>query len=176
VRNNSANFSKYVLMRIDRWLSDLLDKPSFCSSAPEELEERFNRSNRKIYGMHLEHIYAHNDTNRALFLDPEIGIFDSALFDQTRNYLGMVLLLKDRHNISSGNDTYKDKLEDYAKSSVIWTELLAGHLANVDAKLLPAPFQNAYIAPDPTSAFPRDKVEQRQKILFEAVKAIWSQV
>ena len=58
--------------------------------------------------MHLEHIYAHNNANRALFLDPITNVFDAALFEQTRNYLGMVLLLKDSQNISSGNDIYKD--------------------------------------------------------------------
>ena len=44
--NNSANFSKYVLMRIDRWLSELLDKPSYCQGSPEVIEDRFNRSSR----------------------------------------------------------------------------------------------------------------------------------
>lgn len=175
-RNNSANFSKYVLMRIDHWLSELLDMPSYCQGTPMEIEERFNRSGRKRYGMHLEHIYAHNEANQKLFLDPVTGVFDAALFDQTRNYLGMVLLLKDSQNISSGNDIYIDKLNDYSKSSIIWNDLLAGHLADVDARNLPAPFQNAAIAPDPTGVFSRDKVEQRQKIFFEAVKAIWSQV
>lgn len=173
-RNSSANFSKYILMRIDRWLGELLDKPSYCRSSLIDLEERFNRSSRKRYGMHLEHIYAHNDANQRLFLDPVTGVFDAALFDQIRNYLGMVLLLKDSQNISSGNDVFKDKLGDYAKSSIIWNEMLAGHLAGVDAKLLPTPFQNASIAADSAGTFPREKVEQRQRIFFEAVKAIWS--
>ena len=176
MRNNSANFSKYILMRIDRWLSTLLDKPSYCGSPLDDLEERFNRSSRKRYGMHLEHIYAHNDANTKLFVDPITGIFDAALFDQVRNYLGMVLLLKDSQNISSGNDIYKDKVKDYSKSDIIWNELLVGHLAGVDMKLLPERFQNATIEPDPDGVFPRSKVDQRQKIFFEAIKEIWSQV
>lgn len=176
MRNNSANFSKYILMRIDRWLSTLLDKPSYCGSPLDDLEERFNRSSRKRYGMHLEHIYAHNDANTKLFVDPITGIFDAALFDQVRNYLGMVLLLKDSQNISSGNDIYKDKVKDYSKSDIVWNELLVGHLAGVDMKLLPERFQNATIEPDPDGVFPRSKVDQRQKIFFEAIKEIWSQV
>lgn len=174
-RNNSANFSKYLLMRIDRWLASLLDKPSYCKGSPSEIEERFNRSSRRRYGMHLEHIYANNDANRELFIDPETGVYDPALFDQIRNYLGMVLLLKDSQNISSGNDNYQKKLSDYSKSDIIWNELLAGHLAGVDVRVLPEPFQNAAIAADSSGAFPRDKVEQRQKIFFEAIKSIWSQ-
>ncbi len=35
---------------------------------------------------------------------------------------------------------------------------------------------DAAILADATGAFPRDKVEHRQKIFFEAVKAIWAQV
>lgn len=174
--NNAANFSKYLLMRIDRWLSQLLDKPSYCNAPFTEVEERFNKTNRKRYGMHLEHIYAFNDANRALFIDPNTGLFDEAVFQQTRNKLGMVLLLKDLQNLSSNNDIYRDKLGDYAKSDIIWNQLLAGHLPNVDAKVLPEPFQNAAIAADTTGAFPKDKVEQRQRIFFEALKTIWAQV
>lgn len=176
MRNNSANFSKYVLMRIDRWLSQILDKPSYCDSPLKDLEERFNRSSRKRYGMHLEHIYAHNEANQRLFLDPATGVFDAAMFDQVRNYMGMVLLLKDSQNISSGNDIYKDKIEDYSKSDIIWDELLVGHLAGVDKKLLPAPLQNAAIEADAAGVFPRDRVEQRQRLIFEVIKAIWSQI
>lgn len=176
MRNNSANFSKYILMRIDRWLSELLDKPSYCDSSPADLEERFNRSGRKRYGMHLEHIYAHNEANQKLFLDAATGVLDAALFDQVRNYMGMVLLMKDSQNISSGNDIYSDKIKDYSKSDIIWNELLVDHLAGVDKKLLPPAFQNAAIAADPSGLFPRDKVEQRQRVFFEAVKAIWAQV
>lgn len=126
--------------------------------------------------MHLEHIYAHNESNRNLFIDPVTGVMDAALFDQTRNYLGMVLLLKDLQNLSSGNDVYKDKLDDYAKSNLIWNELLSGHISDVDARELPVPFQKAIILPDANGAFPREKVEQRQKIFFEALKTIWAQV
>jgi len=53
-RNNATNFSKYLLLRIDRWISGLLDKPSYCGAPFLEVEERFNKSNRRRYGMHLE--------------------------------------------------------------------------------------------------------------------------
>lgn len=175
-RNNGSNFSKYLLMRIDRWLSQLLDKPSYCKAPFTEIEERFNKTNRRRYGMHLEHIYAYNDANKALFTDPVTGLFDEAVFEQTRNLFGMVLLLKDLQNISSSNDIYKDKLDDYAKSDIIWNQLLAGHLPSVDAKVLPGAFQNASIPADTTGSFPKDKVEQRQRLFFEALKTIWAQV
>ncbi len=175
-RNNATNFSKYLLMRIDRWMSELLDKPSYCSASFEEIEERFNKSNRRRFGMHLEHIYAYNDANRTLFKDPETGLFDEAVFEQTRNQMGMVLLLKDLQNLSSNNDIYRDKLSDYEMSDIIWNQLLAGHLPNVDVKILPIEFQNAVIEADASGAFPKDKLEQRQRLFFEAFKTIWANV
>jgi uncharacterized protein with ParB-like and HNH nuclease domain len=175
-RNNQVNFSKYLLMRIDRYLSQLLDKPSYCNAPAAEIEERFNKTNRRRYGMHLEHIYAYNDANRALFTDAETNLFDSATFEQTRNKMGMVLLLKDAQNLSSGNDIYRDKLDDYASSNIIWNEVLAGSLPSVDAGCLPTAFQNAFIEADEGGAFPKDKVETRQRLFFEAVKAIWAKV
>jgi hypothetical protein len=175
-RNNQVNFSKYLLMRIDRYFSKLLDKPSYCSATPAEIEERFNKNNRRRYGMHLEHMYAHNEANHALFTDTATGLFDSASFDQTRNQMGMVLLLKDAQNLSSSNDIYHDKLDDYGCSNIIWNEILAGELPDVDAGCLPTAFQNAFIGADDTGAFPKDKVETRQRLFFEAVKTIWAQV
>ena len=173
-RNNATNFSKYLLMRIDRWLAELLDKPSYCSGQFAEVEERFNKSNRRRYGMHLEHMYAYNDANRALFRDPTTGLFDEAVFEQTRNLMGMVLLLKDLQNISSNNDIYRDKLQDYEMSDIIWNQVLSGHLPSVDQKVLPPEFQNAKVDADGSGAFPRDQVEDRQRLFFEAFKTIWA--
>jgi hypothetical protein len=79
----------------------------------KQLEERFNKNNRRRYGMHLEHIIAYNETNMAQFTD-ENGVFDEQRFTRTRNKLGAVLLLKDRQNLSSGNDTYTKKFSTYA--------------------------------------------------------------
>ena len=35
-RNTQVNFSKYLLMRVDRYLGNLLDKPSYCIASPAE--------------------------------------------------------------------------------------------------------------------------------------------
>ena len=67
VRNQWTNFSKFVLMRIDRYLARLLDKPSYADESLEELEDRFNKNNLRRHGMHLEHILTQHPKNRALF-------------------------------------------------------------------------------------------------------------
>lgn len=172
VRNRQVNFSKYVLMRIDRYLAAVLDKPSYCDAELSELFERFNKNNRKVYGMHLEHIYANNKRNIELFTN-EQGIFDDAKFNLVRNYLGVLLLLKDRQNQSSNNDYYKKKVKDYATSDIIWNELLVGHISDIDTRNLPESLRELKIEPTNDGVFPLDKLENRQKAVFEMIKLIW---
>lgn len=174
VSNSGLNFSKYVLMRIDRYLCQLLGKPSYADAALPALETRFDRRCTKKYSMHLEHIYAQNAKNKALFTN-EKG-FDESGFQRTRNLLGMVLLLKDKHNWSSGADSYKDKSDTYTKSGLIWNELLVGHLQDIEYRDLPESLRNLKIDPDVDGVFPLAKVEDRQRAIFEAIKLIWGSV
>ena len=175
VRNQWTNFSKYVLMRIDRYLAGLLDKPSYADESLEELEDRFNKNNLRRRGMHLEHILTQHPENRAMFTAN--GVFDEAKFTQTRNLLGMVLLLKDKQNLSSNDEIYKDKQDTYAKSNLIWDELLVGHIPSVDTKNLPPELQADPVKPvDPDGVSPLTAVDGRQRIVFEAVKRIWGKV
>jgi uncharacterized protein with ParB-like and HNH nuclease domain len=173
VRNQWTNFSKYILMRIDRHLAQLLDKPSYADDDLTGLEDRFNKNNLRRHGMHLEHIYTQHAANRALFTAD--GVFDEAKFNQTRNLLGMVLLLKDKQNLSSNNEIYEDKRETYSQSNLIWNELLVGHLPSVDVKNLPTELQvEPVLSVD--NVFPLAEIDGRQKLVFEAIKGIWSGV
>jgi uncharacterized protein with ParB-like and HNH nuclease domain len=171
VSNKWTNFSKYVLMRIDRYLACELDKPSFTSADLRELEARFNRTGNKIHGMHLEHIYTQHPSNKLLFTIA--GVFDESAFQSTRNLLGMVLLLKDKHNLSSNDDLFADKQDTYRKSNLIWNELLVGHLQEVDARNLPSDLQLKMIEPNSEGVFPLDKVEERQKAVYIAIRHLW---
>ena len=172
VRNRWVNFSKYVLMRIDRYLAEVLDKPSYAGGGLEELEEYFNKTTRRRYGMHLEHIYAYNEPNKKYFTDSE-DIFDEQEFIRIRNLLSMVVLLKDKQNLSSGNDVYKDKLDTYSKSNFIWNELMAGHVDNIDMRNLPDDLRIEVIQPDESGAFPKNKIEQRQRCIQKVLRHIW---
>ena len=173
ISNNGLNFSKYILMRTDLILSDWLKvKPSYVKDAFNDLESIFNKTNRRIYGLQLEHILARNEENNRLFLD-ENGIFDEASFNKTRNLMGAVLLLKDRHNASSGNDIYKDKMDIYSKSDIIWNQILVGHLNEVDLKTIPKTFDFEVQKPDENGLLPLEAIEKRQKELFSIIKYIW---
>ncbi|WP_317897154.1 DUF262 domain-containing protein [Aurantibacillus circumpalustris] len=172
IHNRWLNFTKYTLMRIDKFLGEKLDKPSYCKDALTDLEERFNKNNKKVYGMHLEHIYANNDRNKKLFTDKD-GFFDESKFNTVRNKLGMLLLLKDKQNISSNNDYYSLKVEDYKTSNLIWNELLVGHIDSIDRKHLPSHINFTKIEPNQDGVFPLEMLETRQKETFEMLKQIW---
>lgn len=173
IRNQWTNFSKYILMRIDRFLADALDKPSFAAEGLAELEDRFNKNNLRRYGMHLEHIYTQHADNRALFTTD--GQFDESTFQQKRNLLGMVLLLKDKQNLSSNDEIYDDKQKTYAQSNLIWNELLVGHIPSVDRQKLPAELNIEPVKPV-NHVFPLEAVDGRQKVIFEAIKQIWGAI
>lgn len=161
ISNKGLNFSKYILMRTDLILSDWLNgKPSYVKDAFNDLESIFNKTNRRIYGLQLEHILARNEENNKLFLD-ENGIFDETSFNKTRNLLGAVLLLKDRHNSSSGNDIYKDKMDIYSKSDIIWNQILVGHINEVDLKTIPEAFHFKVQEPDEDGLLPLEAIEKR---------------
>ena len=162
-------------MRIDRDLANLLDKPSYADESLEGLEDRFNKNNLRRRGMHLEHILTQHAKNRAMFTLN--GVFDEAKFTQTRNLLGMVLLLKDKQNLSSNDEIYKDKQSTYAKSNLIWNELLVGHMASVDTKCLPTELRVEAVLPvNSDGVFPLAAIDGRQRVVFEAVKRIWGGV
>ena len=172
IRHRLLNFSKYVLMRVDRELAKNLDKPSYVSDSLKSLEDRFNQNNRKRYGLHLEHIIANNDKNKALFTD-EDGIFDEISFNQVRNKFGALVLLKDKQNLSSGNDVYKKKFETYKKSNFIWNEFLVGHVDKFDISRLPNSLKLNKQDPDKQGLYSLNAVEERQKELFHIIKYIW---
>jgi hypothetical protein len=123
----------------------------------------------------LSNILTQHPKNRAMFTAN--GAFDEAKFTQTRNQLGMVLLLKDKQNLSSNDEIYKDKQDTYAKSNLIWNELLVGHMDSIDTKNLPAELSVETIKPvDCNGVFPLAAVDGRQRLVFEAIKRIWGQV
>lgn len=173
VRNQWTNFSKYVLMRIDRYLAGLLDKPSYAMEALDDLEDRFNKNNLRRHGMHLEHVITQHPKNHALFVTD--GLLDEARFARTRNLLGMVLLLKDKQNLSSNNEIYQDKQVTYTQSNLIWNELLVGHLPGSDLSKLPENLKVQAVTPE-NGVFPLSSVEDRQRAMFEAIKTIWASV
>jgi hypothetical protein len=118
-------------------------------------------------------MYAVNDRNQKLFLNPETEEFDSIKFQEIRNKYGALLLLKDKHNLSSNNDVYEDKIEIYNGSAIIWNQLLIGAINEIDLKKIKHLFTFTSYEPDENGLLPLEAVSHRQKEIFDVIKYIW---
>ena len=171
--HQNRNLTKYILLRVDETLSKLLGRASLVTDSTIDLENLFNRRNRKTYELHLEHMYAHNEKNEILFLDDN-GEFDYSKFDKFRNQLGSLFIFKNIHNLSSGADIYEDKMEIYGKSNIIWNEMLVGQVPEIDLKKLPFSFDFVAHKQNPQGLLELSAVETRQKELYELIKYTWT--
>jgi uncharacterized protein with ParB-like and HNH nuclease domain len=171
--HQNKNLSKYILLRIDETLSKIMGRASLVTDAIIDLENLFNRTNRKSFELHLEHMYAHNERNESLFLN-EAGEFEYYQFDKLRNQFGSLLILKDQHNLSSGADVYEDKMKIYGQSNIIWNEMLVGEIPEIDLRKLPFDFSFSVHRPNDDGLLALAAIETRQKELFELIKYTWT--
>lgn len=116
-------------------------------------------------GFHVEHILSRNSENLALFDN------DEERFEQERNRLGGVLLLKGKDNISSNNEVFTDKLKSYA-TTLFWNETLRED--SYKSKLDFSSFATSSgLDFKPLNQFGPNELEERHKLLFEICNLIW---
>jgi uncharacterized protein with ParB-like and HNH nuclease domain len=155
----NTRFTRYVFARVERLLAvGMQQKPK------HDLRELVTARGAKS-GFHVEHILSHNAANLKLFGG------DDALFDQERNRLGGVLLLKGKDNISSGNEPFTAKLKSYA-NTLLWNETLRddSYKSKLDFKNF---IQTNKLNFRPLAAFGAAEVEERHRLLFDLCKLIW---
>ena len=118
-----------------------------------------------VNGFHVEHILAWNDENLAHFDN------DEERFEQQRNRLGGILLLKGLDNISSNNEVYSLKLKSYA-NTLLWNETLRAdsYKSKLDMKALK---ERHNLNLEPLEQFGPDELEARHRLLFDIVSVIW---
>ena len=118
-----------------------------------------------VNGFHVEHILSRNTENSILFGN------DEDRFEQERNRLGGILLLKGKDNISSSNELFSKKLESYA-NTLLWNETLRRdtYKSKLDFKGFTA---STGLAFRPLDKFGPDELEERHKLIFELCKLIW---
>ena len=109
--NLNTRFKRYFFARIDEYLAEQMNL-----NPKHPIADLVTKTGAKT-GFHVEHILAWNDENKARFDD------DEERFEQERNRLGGILLLKGKDNISSNNESYADKLKSYA-NTLYWNETL----------------------------------------------------
>jgi hypothetical protein len=158
--NLNTRFKRYFFARIDEFLAEQMNLNPKHGMA--DLVTKTGAKN----GFHIEHILAWNDENKAKFDN------DEERFEQERNRLGGILLLKGKDNISSNNESYEDKLKSYA-NTLHWNETLRAD--SYKSKLDMTALKNRYgLELEPLDAFGPDELEARHKLLFKLVGIIWA--
>ncbi len=157
--NLNTRFKRYFFARIDQFLAQNLNL-----GMVHPIEDLVSKTGTKT-GFHIEHILSHNQQNLALFNN------DEDLFEQERNRVGGILLLKGRDNISSNNEPYQKKLKSYAKT-LLWNETLREdtYKSKKDIDDLKKKYKLDLME---LNQFGPAELEQRQKLLFEISRIIW---
>ena len=126
------------------------------------------RNTGLVNGYHVEHILANNEENKALFGN------DEELLYKERNRLGALLILKGKDNLSSGNETYEEKLKTYSHGT-LWARTLTEEFyhRNPDFKTFCKKYDLDF---KPIKRYDQIAIEERQKLLFKLVKLIWGEI
>ncbi len=157
--NLNTRFKRYFFARVERFLAEHTNM-----QMKQEIEDLVLKTGY-VNGFHIEHILSHNDQNKALFDNNE------ELFEQERNRLGGLLLLKGKDNISSNNELYSNKLKTYA-NTLYWNETLRddSYKSKLDMSALITRFN---LDLRPFDSFGPEELESRQKLLFDISSLIW---
>lgn len=157
--NLSTRFIRYFFARIDEYLAKET-KQNLRHSVWD-----LSRRTGPVNGFHIEHILARNSENLQNFGNNE------ERFEQQRNRLGGLLLLKGRDNQSSNDEVYAKKLMSYA-NTLLWNETLRADTYKSKLDL------RDYIARSkldmkPLAEYGPDEVESRHRLLFQLTSLIW---
>jgi len=158
--NLNKRFKRYFFARIDDFLATNMNL-----NPKHPLQDLVTKTGT-VTGFHVEHILAINKENLASFGG------DEELFEQERNRLGAILLLKGKDNISSNKEKYSEKLRSYA-NTLYWNESLRqdSYKSKLDMNELKKKYSLNLKAYD---SFGKAEIEERHKLLFEIVKIIWA--
>lgn len=155
----NTRFKRYFFARIDEFLATNMNL-----NPKHPIADLVTKTGVKS-GFHVEHILSWNDENLRLFDG------DEDRFEQERNRLGGILLLKGKDNLSSNNESYSDKLKSYA-NTLYWNETLRSD--SYKSKLDMSAMKDLYgLDLQPHDIFGPDEVEARHRLLFKLVGIIW---
>ncbi|HBN04272.1 MAG TPA: hypothetical protein DD434_00580 [Bacteroidales bacterium] len=168
-----GRFTKYLLARVDIFLADILKENSFAKQ--ESLNFITRSGTRPINGFHIEHIFSNNEKIMAQFTD-EDGEFDEKQFIDERNRLGAVILLKGNENIRTSNRVFGEKFSSYQNSGFIWNKILTNSINPASLNSCNDDIKNLFkgYLPDENGLLTKDAINERQELLFEIIKRIYS--
>lgn len=153
-------FKRYLFARIESFIAE-----NTSMQMKQSLYDLVQNTGSKN-GFHIEHILSDNNENKRKFND------DEEYFERERNRLGGLLLLKGRDNISSNNETYKQKLKSYA-NTLYWNETLREdtYKSKLDFKDMVSKYGLNF---RPMNDFGPVELEERHRLLFDIIKVIWT--
>ena len=160
--NMNTRMLRYFLARVESYISQ--ETEIAMQNSVYDISKRTG----KVTGYHIEHILSHNETNRSYFQSEEE-------FEEKRNLLGGLLLLRGLDNISAGNEEFEDKLKTYSNGPM-WGHSLCGDFyhANLNFTNFNQRLQNEYgVSFKPYEKFDKVALEERSKLLYQLVKIIW---
>ena len=166
IKKNYSNMNtrslRYLFARIEKFICEHTNQ-----SMQNDVEYISTKTGYKT-GYHIEHILSHNETNKKYFDNEEE-------FEDKRNLLGGLLLLKGLDNISSGNEEYVDKLKTYS-SGLIWGHSLCADFyhANKDFVNFNCSLKERISAEfKPFNKFDKEALSERSLLLYNLIKVIW---
>lgn len=160
--NTNRRFLRYLFSRVEKFI---------CEHTNQNMQNNIYYISTKTgnkTGYHIEHILSENEANKGYFKDVEE-------FEDQRNLLGGLLLLKGLDNISSGNEEYSDKLKTYS-NGLVWGHSLCEDFyhANKDFDKFNKEFSDKCgIEFKAYSVFDQNALMERSRLLYEIVKVIW---
>ncbi|HEV3439274.1 MAG TPA: DUF262 domain-containing protein, partial [Gemmata sp.] len=158
--NLNTRFKRYFFARIDGFLAENMNL-----NPKHPIYDLVTKTGAKT-GFHVEHILSWNDENKRLFDG------DEERFEQERNRLGGILLLKGKDNISSNNEPYTEKLKSYA-NTLYWNETLRedSYKSKLDMKALR---ERHNLDLKPLNHFGPEELETRHRLLFDIANIVWN--
>lgn len=156
---SGSKFLRYFFARIDHHISDFSDLPD--NGTYHQLVRQTN--GKDVY--HVEHILANNPENIDLFEDEEE-------FNEQRNRLGGLLLLKGKDNQSSGPETFDEKLETYNVIGTYYARTLLKDMYHKKVTFLQYIEDNG-LNFKPYNSFAKNEIEERHELLYNLSKEIW---
>jgi uncharacterized protein with ParB-like and HNH nuclease domain len=158
--NLNTRFKRYFFARVDEFLAENMNL-----NPKHPIADLVTKTSARS-GFHVEHILSWNRENKALFDG------DEERFEQERNRLGGILLLKGKDNISSNNEPYREKLRSYA-NTLYWNETLRAdsYKSKRDMTALKA---NYGLKLEALDHFGPHELESRHRLLFKLIEIIWS--
>ena len=154
---------RYFFARIEKFICDNIGKEMVFSVYDISTKGTAWKS-----GFHVEHIFSRNTESISKFANEEE-------FENLRNRLGGLLILRGRDNISSGNELYHDKLRTYS-NGLEWGRTLVADTYH--SNLCLRDFNNRFISKynigfEPIDDFDKNALSKRSQLLYAIAKEIW---